>query len=1204
MRRRGAGRGAIAQPAPAQQLQLPPVLESALRRVPAAAQKLFRDLQQRDRASGPPIDPPGNILRNVRELTSAFEELSRHLKTLNRTQPAASVAVTLSVLRNEPLRHALLLLAAAAFRSIPSPALRDDATRKAQDDALCCLYDSVLNTLNELATPAVAQQETSCVLTPQAEVLNASNACLVSALVNMDAPQCCSRRIASRASEARQLLLELADHGGAAIAGAAEGEAAASAPVEAEAAAEDAETEGEARVAAVEAETVTEGEAAATSGARKAAREVATAATAAAAAAKDAHIASLLVTLHGELKTVTLAVLTLAARTYALPPASSDGGGATGANIPTMTQLTQMAGVELAAALADSHVLEHTARAAVTSLELMTAATQAAGGPGGEALADSREQQRVANQSLFSVLSTVQMHHQFWHIHNGGMAPAVAGRALPEFLPDLRRALSGPCVQYLVLAAAVAVLCAADGGPSYGMQPGLLRLLGDLAVDAARTDRKRCLGVAVLDHITLPSLDALLAAAAGGTLSGPMASSRALLELTLRVGRLAVTSGRCWEQQSQQQRQRLGEEQAAGSGAALAAGQNARGDGTGGAGSSGGGGDSAGGGDAASAGPPAAMPLRLVVPRDDVLDMALRALHGATAVLRDHGWPATAAAAAAPAAIRAAAFDRWRLAVEVMAHVDWWHARLDVALPKFISCLRPQLPAAIGGGGCIATSSLEPPPPDLAAALAAGLLPCLERLLRRAGRDPRCPEDRLLTHLLMYEQEYPLVQLLTYSEPPQAAAFFATLGKIQRRAAAAHDAGGARRTSVSSLDGMVYVGCSLLVKGYSQLLFDMSCCVRPLGDAAASAALRRLGLVMSEVARVVLPLSAARLALAAQGLGPPSIQGQQESLLLPLPWIGIVASGGDGGGAGGVGVGGSLAASREDEAWRAAVLRQCEALVLLGLILRLSRDPRWGRPPLDRKHFILLAETLVLVAGVLPWEVREAARSHAAVSAAAAAAAVAAGSSDGGRGGGGAGGSGGSRQSARGRNRPKDPAAAAPPPPPDGPLSYWPPPLVRSLAADLREWDQGCTANCVEALAGQLEIWGANAGCEPPPPPQPQEGAGGDEDGEAGVRLLRALAARIRRECRRADLLAAGRALASPAEVAAVLRTCANPACVNLEGDSEAGLRLAACGRCGAAWYCCRDCQTAHWRAGHRAECGGGAAAAAAAGHAGGAGGE
>ncbi|GLC43630.1 hypothetical protein PLESTF_001613800 [Pleodorina starrii] len=74
-------------------------------------------------------------------------------------------------------------------------------------------------------------------------------------------------------------------------------------------------------------------------------------------------------------------------------------------------------------------------------------------------------------------------------------------------------------------------------------------------------------------------------------------------------------------------------------------------------------------------------------------------------------------------------------------------------------------------------------------------------------------------------------------------------------------------------------------------------------------------------------------------------------------------------------------------------------------------------------------------------------------------------------------------------------------------------------------------------------------------------------------------------------------ALASPAEVAAeVLRTCTNPFCVNLEGDSEAGLRLAACGRCGAAWYCCRGCQTAHWRTGHRAECSGGAAAAVAVG--------
>ncbi|KAG2487089.1 hypothetical protein HYH03_014333 [Edaphochlamys debaryana] len=54
-------------------------------------------------------------------------------------------------------------------------------------------------------------------------------------------------------------------------------------------------------------------------------------------------------------------------------------------------------------------------------------------------------------------------------------------------------------------------------------------------------------------------------------------------------------------------------------------------------------------------------------------------------------------------------------------------------------------------------------------------------------------------------------------------------------------------------------------------------------------------------------------------------------------------------------------------------------------------------------------------------------------------------------------------------------------------------------------------------------------------------------------------------------------------EVRALLPACANPACANLAGDSEAALKLQQCGRCGRASYCCRDCQMAHWRAGHKA---------------------
>ncbi|PNH04547.1 hypothetical protein TSOC_009275 [Tetrabaena socialis] len=60
---------------------------------------------------------------------------------------------------------------------------------------------------------------------------------------------------------------------------------------------------------------------------------------------------------------------------------------------------------------------------------------------------------------------------------------------------------------------------------------------------------------------------------------------------------------------------------------------------------------------------------------------------------------------------------------------------------------------------------------------------------------------------------------------------------------------------------------------------------------------------------------------------------------------------------------------------------------------------------------------------------------------------------------------------------------------------------------------------------------------------------------------------------------------AAPGAWDALLPTCSNPLCANLAGDSEADLRLRACGVCGRARYCCAECQRAHWRTGHKAVC-------------------
>ncbi len=61
------------------------------------------------------------------------------------------------------------------------------------------------------------------------------------------------------------------------------------------------------------------------------------------------------------------------------------------------------------------------------------------------------------------------------------------------------------------------------------------------------------------------------------------------------------------------------------------------------------------------------------------------------------------------------------------------------------------------------------------------------------------------------------------------------------------------------------------------------------------------------------------------------------------------------------------------------------------------------------------------------------------------------------------------------------------------------------------------------------------------------------------------------------------------------LRVCGGPGCANFAGPCEGALPLKQCGGCRAARYCGADCQRAHWREGHRAECRALAAAAVAA---------
>ncbi|PNH08251.1 hypothetical protein TSOC_005250 [Tetrabaena socialis] len=78
---------------------------------------------------------------------------------------------------------------------------------------------------------------------------------------------------------------------------------------------------------------------------------------------------------------------------------------------------------------------------------------------------------------------------------------------------------------------------------------------------------------------------------------------------------------------------------------------------------------------------------------------------------------------------------------------------------------------------------LHTSPPGMTAVLAGGLLPCLERLLRRAGEELDGPESVVMGALLRQNHAWRLwAHLLEYGEPRQAAALVATLGKLLRRA--------------------------------------------------------------------------------------------------------------------------------------------------------------------------------------------------------------------------------------------------------------------------------------------------------------------------------------------------------------------------------------------------------------------------------------
>ncbi|KXZ48523.1 hypothetical protein GPECTOR_27g694 [Gonium pectorale] len=136
-------------------------------------------------------------------------------------------------------------------------------------------------------------------------------------------------------------------------------------------------------------------------------------------------------------------------------------------------------------------------------------------------------------------------------------------------------------------------------------------------------------------------------------------------------------------------------------------------------------------------------------------------------------------------------------------------------------------------------------------------------------------------------------------------------------------------------------------------------------------------------------------------------------------------------------------------------------------------------------------------------------------------------------------------------------AAAASPQSPLHRLLPWRPEALREMSGHLDELGYAKLADCMDALSTKLEH--ARSG--------------------------------VWRDCQLEVIVpedAFGGLLPGPAAARSLLHVCANPVCANLEGNSEAALRLQACGGCGAAHYCRRACQQEHWRAGHREACAGG----------------
>ncbi|PNH04588.1 hypothetical protein TSOC_009227 [Tetrabaena socialis] len=523
----------------------------------------------------------------------------------------------------------------------------------------------------------------------------------------------------------------------------------------------------------------------------------------------------------------------------------------------------------------------------------------------------------------------------------------------------LLEVLSGPCVRHLVLVHGVAALCAADGGSAHGLPAEVQQAAYNFLAAG-------CLAT-LSSTITTTTMMVLSCDVS----PPPRVGTRAAVLLLLRLARLAVTSGDVWT--ALQAGLPLLPQPALGGRASVVIGRE-----------------------------------NVVVVAHEALGIALRLLRGRL-VADPPAWAVEAGVECwrLVAASTRRNMLRWSeceeqevICLEDVDRLRWLGERL---LHEWVPLLPPGQP-------------LPPaPPPGLAAALAGGLLPCLERLLRRADEEPHGPESAVVSALLRRHHTWPLwAHLLEYGEPRQAAALLATVAKLLRRRAAPPAPG-----APSGDDRLAIALCTSVLVSALAASADLS-----------QAEGRQRARLLTYAACQWLP---ALSELALQALADPRAPGTSHMRVLLTPllsWLPLLASR-----CKAAGEAAAAAAGPADEAaaadaagsaaaeaaggWRLLLLEEVRVVPLLGGALRLAQHPHARLHPDMRAA---LAESCCAVAAAWPDEVLRAAGVSAA---------------------------------------------------------WWPPRLLRALLPQLRESGRAAQADATEALAAWLEgrTAGGSGGC-------------------------------------------------------------------------------------------------------------------------------